>query len=85
MDGLMNQVDMMEFLRISRSTLYRMMRRDDFPRPVNVSCMKRWRRDDIEFWLRSRQDTVSTVIPVCREDSGSKISGEIRIARINRE
>ena len=55
MDGLMTQVDMMEFMRISRSTLYRMSQRDDFPRPVIVGGMKRWRRDELESWLRASQ------------------------------
>ena len=51
----MTQVDMMEFMRISRSTLYRMSQRDDFPRPVIVGGMKRWRRDELESWLRASQ------------------------------
>ncbi len=57
MDGLMNAVDIMEFMRISRSTLYRMSQRDDFPKVVIVCGMKRWRRDELESWLRTRQAT----------------------------
>jgi len=63
MDGLMNAVDMMEFLRISRSTLYRMSQREDFPRPVIVSGMKRWRRDEFESWLRAKQVATAGLSP----------------------
>lgn len=58
MGGLMRQRDMMEFMKISRSTLWRIMRHEDFPKPVVLMGLKRWRREEIETWLRSRQDEV---------------------------
>lgn len=58
MGGLMRQRDMMDFMKISRSTLWRIMRQEDFPKPVILMGLKRWRREDIETWLRSRQDEV---------------------------
>lgn len=56
MSGLMRQRDMMEFMKVSRSTLWRIMRHEDFPKPVVLMGLKRWRREEIETWLRSRQD-----------------------------
>lgn len=62
MNALMRQRDMMEFLRISRSTLWRISRSDDFPKPVILMGMKRWRREELESWLSARQ--VETAIEV---------------------
>ena len=56
MGGLMRQRDMMDFMKISRSTLWRIMRHEDFPKPVVLMGLKRWRREEVETWLRSRQD-----------------------------
>ena len=40
---------------ISRSTIYEMIRRDEFPRPVQLGARAvGWRRSDIEAWLASR-------------------------------
>lgn len=49
---------MMDFMKISRSTLWRIMRQKDFPKPVVLMGLKRWRREEVETWLRSRQDEV---------------------------
>jgi len=63
MDGLMNAVDIMEFMRISRTTLWRLLQYDDFPKPVMVMGMKRWRRDELESWLRARQVAAAGLSP----------------------
>ena len=40
---------------ISRSTIYEMIRRDEFPAPVKLGVRAvGWRRSDIEAWLASR-------------------------------
>ena len=40
---------------ISRSTIYEMIRRDEFPRPVQLGARAvGWRHSDIEAWLASR-------------------------------
>ena len=62
MGGLMRQRDMMEFMQISRSTLWRIMRQEDFPKPVVLMGLKRWRREEIETWLRSRQDEAAALM-----------------------
>jgi predicted DNA-binding transcriptional regulator AlpA len=66
MSGLMRQRDMMEFMKVSRSTLWRIMRHEDFPKPVVLMGLKRWRREEIETWLRSRQDETA----VCMQSAG---------------
>jgi len=66
MSGLMRQRDMMEFMKVSRSTLWRIMRHEDFPRPVVLLGLKRWRREEIERWLRSRQDEAAA----CMQSAG---------------
>jgi len=60
MGGLMRQCDMMDFMKISRSTLWRIMQHEDFPKPVVLMGLKRWRREEIETWLISRQDEVAS-------------------------
>jgi len=60
MGGLMRQRDMMDFMKISRSTLWRIMQHEDFPKPVILMGLKRWRREEIETWLSSRQDEVAS-------------------------
>lgn len=40
---------------ISRSTIYEMIRRGEFPRPIKLGARAvGWRRSDIEAWLASR-------------------------------
>lgn len=60
MSGLMRQRDLMEFMKISRSTLWRMTRHKDFPKPVILMGLKRWRSEDLESWLRARQEKAAT-------------------------
>lgn len=59
MNALMRQRDLMEFMNVSRSTLWRMTQQEDFPKPVILMGLKRWRRDELESWLSSRQEQAS--------------------------
>ena len=44
---------------ISQATVYRMMSRGEFPRPVRVGQRATgWRTDEVEEWLASRPHTV---------------------------
>lgn len=41
---------------LSRSTIWRMTRRGEFPSPVSLSPGRvGYRRDEVEAWLRSRE------------------------------
>ena len=41
-----------ELLRISRTSIHRMVKAGTFPPPVHVGRSPRWRRDVVEDWSR---------------------------------
>ena len=47
--------DVAALLRIGRSTLYRYMHEDGFPRPIQVLGVKRWRSDDLQAWILAQK------------------------------
>lgn len=53
----MSAKEVTEFLRISRSTLWRLEQTDPtFPRKLVLTCRKvGWFLDDLEEWLESKQ------------------------------
>lgn len=51
MDALLRQRDIMEIMKISRSTLWRVQQQEDFPKPVALLGCKRWRREELKGWL----------------------------------
>ncbi len=51
MEAMLKQSDLMEIMKVSRSTLWRILRNDDFPKPVILMRCQRWRREDIESYL----------------------------------
>ncbi|MFZ4857741.1 MAG: helix-turn-helix transcriptional regulator [Desulfuromonadaceae bacterium] len=55
MDALLRQRDLMEIMHVSRATLWRMLRYQDFPKPVVLMGCKRWRHEDFESWLEARK------------------------------
>ena len=60
MEALMRQRDLMEFMKISRATLWRMQRHMDFPKPVILmNGAKRWRREEIDLWLEAKKQAPS--------------------------
>lgn len=56
MNALLRQRDLMEFMNISRATLWRIQRHKDFPKPVILLGCKRWRRADVETWLEGKKE-----------------------------
>lgn len=45
-----------EQTRLSKATIYRMLARGEFPRPISLTDRLRgWRRADIDNWLESRE------------------------------
>ena len=56
MNALLRQRDLMEFMNISRATLWRIQRHKDFPKPVVILGCKRWRREDVETWLEAKKE-----------------------------
>lgn len=55
MTDLLKIADLMERLKISRSTLATLRRTGRFPKPVNVGHALRWRGEDIEGWISANR------------------------------
>lgn len=51
LDDLLSQHDLMEIMKVSRSTLWRVRQRENFPKPVMVLGCKRWRPEELKAWL----------------------------------
>ena len=50
--------EVLGLVSLSSATVYRMMSRGEFPRPVRVGRRAaRWRSDEVEEWLASRPYT----------------------------
>lgn len=59
MEPLLTLNEVVNALRITRSSLYRWLEEGKFPPPVLVGQHKRWRREDIEAYLeRNRQPSL---------------------------
>ena len=56
MEALLRQRDLMEIMNVSRATLWRILRHQNFPKPVVLMGCKRWRREDFESWLEARKN-----------------------------
>ena len=62
-DRLLKRIQVEEITGLSRSSIYRLMARGEFPRPVRVGpAAVRWRESDITAWLESR--------PIARSELG---------------
>lgn len=55
MDRLMTRAEVEEAVGVSRSTIYELMRRDQFPRPLKIGPRNvRWVENEVAAWLQSR-------------------------------
>ena len=55
MNELLTRPQVEERAKISRSAIYRMMRKNAFPLPIRVGERSvRWHRQEIETWIASR-------------------------------
>jgi predicted DNA-binding transcriptional regulator AlpA len=63
MNALMRQRDLMEFMNISRATLWRIQKHKNFPKPVILLGCKRWRREDVETWLEGKKEEPKVIDP----------------------
>ncbi len=53
-DRLLTERDILELLRVGRTTLREMWSHDRFPRPYRVSVRwLRWRESEVQEWLES--------------------------------
>jgi len=54
-DRLLTVTELSAWLRVSRSTIYRMLRKGELPRPLRLSRRRvGWREADIRRWLARR-------------------------------
>ena len=55
-DDLMTLEEVMEELKVSRSSVYRYIWQERFPRPISLSrgSANRWLRGEVEEWVRNR-------------------------------
>jgi len=52
---LLTPCSLRKWLSVSRTTLHRLEKRPDFPRPFVVGGAKRWDRSEIERWLMDQR------------------------------
>lgn len=55
MEALLRQRDLMEIMNVSRATLWRVLRHQNFPKPVILMGCKRWRSEDVALWIEGRK------------------------------
>lgn len=54
-DRLLTRRDVEKWCQIARTTIYRLMRADQFPEPIRIGPRAvRWLRSEVEAWLASR-------------------------------
>lgn len=62
-DKILRRAAVEEMTGLSRSTLYRMMDRGEFPRPARIGQrVVGWRQSTVSQWLDMRSDSRSSLI-----------------------
>ena len=52
-DMLLSYADMQKFLKVSRSTVFRMAEAGEIPAPIRITAKTtRWRMSDIKRWIK---------------------------------
>lgn len=51
---MLRQSQILEVLGVSRTTFYRLRRDTDFPKPVRMLGLLRWRKDEVQAWIDSQ-------------------------------
>ena len=57
---LLTRDDVLRILKLSRASLYVIMHRDGFPRPVKVASTNRWYRHEVVAWLEGQASARET-------------------------
>ena len=71
-------------IQISRATLDRLVRDGDFPPPIKVGRVNRWRRTAIEEWAREREENAGrnnsqATCHACRQTADPSFHAEAAI------
>lgn len=52
---LMSKEDVMSYLQIGKTTLYKLMLEDDFPQPLKIGKLSRWNADKVTAWVHNKE------------------------------
>jgi excisionase family DNA binding protein len=52
---LIGVTDVVELLEVSRSTVYRLMERHDFPKAIKVGGSVRWDFKEVDAWVEAQK------------------------------
>ena len=56
--GVLRLPQVSELVKLSRATIYRMIKRNEFPSPIQIGLRSvGWLPNEINIWLESRPDT----------------------------
>lgn len=53
-DDLLTQDETLALLKVCRATLYNLIEKHDFPRPIKLASCNRWYRSEVEAWVARR-------------------------------
>lgn len=57
---ILKEVEVIEKIGLSHTTLYRLMKLNQFPRPLRLSANRvGWSLQSLEKWIQERQDNLS--------------------------
>jgi predicted DNA-binding transcriptional regulator AlpA len=73
---LLSARDLRKALGVTPSTLYRWMKEGAFPEQIHVGSLARWRRSDVDAWIRTRaEDRARHDAASIRPDITKKVRG----------
>lgn len=55
--ALLTKEDILKILRIGKSTLYDLIKRGLFPKPLKIGSISRWKEEDVQAFLSSLEGT----------------------------
>lgn len=59
---LLSVSEVLLLVPVSRATLYNLMNRNDFPRPVKITKRVFWESEEIESWVKDQKDLRQEVV-----------------------
>jgi len=48
--------ELVQLIGVSRSTIYRLIKENKFPRPLKIGKISLWAKEDIERWLKELRE-----------------------------
>lgn len=66
MDNLLNIKQLSELMGVPKATIYGWRYKSFGPPAIVLGRHLRWRREDVDAWLRERREAASAQSPTCR-------------------